>query len=176
MRASAGLCRPGRGEFGGQARSIMSLFRVTVLAFVAVAGSAGFGGAQVVTADSAAHVIVPLKRNGVIIENVFGNPRVAGAPYVLRIHNESNFVVLPHTHPEDENIVVLQGIWRLGSGPRFDRSKLKPMRVGDFTRIPRRMPHFAWSEGATIIQVHEIGPFRVDSVDPAFSLSQAKKD
>jgi class 3 adenylate cyclase/predicted ATPase len=34
---------------------------------------------------------------------------LAGQPFVIRIHNDPGFIVLPHTHVEDENIVVCEG-------------------------------------------------------------------
>ena len=118
--------------------------------------------------DSAITRIVPLWRDGQLVTRVSGDPNVAGAPYVIRIWNFDNQVVLPHTHPEDEHIVVVQGTWFLAEGERVDRARLRPVAVGDYALVPRRQAHFAWSKGMTVIQVHGIGPFRVDFVDSVF--------
>ena len=118
--------------------------------------------------DSATTGIVPLWRDGQLITRVSGDPNVAGAPYVIRIWNFDNQIVLPHTHPEDEHVVVVQGTWFLAEGERFDRARLRPLAVGDYALVPRRQAHFAWSKGMTVIQVHGIGPFRVDFIDSAF--------
>jgi len=96
---------------------------------------------------------------------VSGDPDKAGAQYVIRIPNDANQVVLPHWHPEDENIVVVKGTWYLGTGDKFERSALREMNVGDYALVPKRMHHFAWSKTDTIIQVHGIGPFQVIPVD-----------
>src|SRR4030095_1289371 len=40
--------------------------------------------------------------------------------------------------------------------------------VGDYALVPRKQAHFAWSKGMTVIQVHGIGPFRIDFVDSVF--------
>jgi hypothetical protein len=96
---------------------------------------------------------------------VSGDPDKAGAQYVIRIPNDANQIVLPHWHPEDENIVVVKGTWYLGTGDKFDRSALREMNVGDYALVPQRMHHFAWSKTDTIIQVHGIGPFQVIPVD-----------
>jgi hypothetical protein len=118
------------------------------------------------------HQIVPMSgpspEHGV--ERVWGEPDVAGAPYVIRIHNDAGFVVLPHTHPEDEHIVVIRGSWWLGMGPRADRGAWEPLELGAYGFVPARMPHFAWSETATTLQVHGIGPFSTDVVDPVYQL------
>jgi quercetin dioxygenase-like cupin family protein len=118
--------------------------------------------------DSATTRIVPLWRDGQLITRVSGDPNVAGAPFVIRIWNFDNQIVLPHTHPEDEHIVVVQGTWFLAEGEHFDRARLRPLAVGDYALVPRGQAHFAWSKGMTVIQVHGIGPFRVDFVDSVF--------
>jgi hypothetical protein len=57
---------------------------------------------------------------------------VAGQPFVMRIHNDAGFIVLPHTHVEDENIAVVKGIWSLGMGNEFSSSGLSSATVGDY--------------------------------------------
>jgi len=123
--------------------------------------------------DSATTRIVPIWRDGQLVTRVSGDPNVAGAPYVIRIWNFANQIVLPHTHPEDEHVVVVQGTWFLAAGERFDRARLRPLAVGDYALVPRGHAHFAWSKGMTVIQVHGIGPFRVDFVDSVFVLSSS---
>src|SRR6266581_5270326 len=110
------------------------------------------------------HKIVPLTAMS-FDGRVSGDPEKAGAQYVIRIPNDANQIVLPHWHPEDENIVVVKGTWYLGTGDRFDRSALREMNVGDYALVPKRMHHFAWSKTETIIQVHGIGPFQIIPVD-----------
>jgi hypothetical protein len=115
------------------------------------------------SAAEAQHVIVPLKtfppdRGG---ETVSGDPNKPGALFVIRIRNDDGQIVMPHWHPEDEHIVVVKGHWYLGDGHKFDRSALREMKPGDYGLVPKKMMHFAWSEGETVIQVHGIGPFQV---------------
>jgi len=88
--------------------------------------------------DSATTRVVPVWRDGQLVTRVSGDPSVAGAPYVIRIWNFDNQIVLPHTHPEDEHIVVVQGTWFLAEGECFDRSRLRPLAVGDYALVPRR--------------------------------------
>jgi len=52
-------------------------------------------------------------------------------------------------------------------GEKFDESKLQPMNAGNFTVVPKEMRHFGMTKGETIIQVHGIGPFKVNWVNPA---------
>lgn len=115
------------------------------------------------------HSIIPLKRipqKSGGFEVVSGDPNKSGVPYVIRISNDSGFVVPPHTHPEDENIVVIEGSWTVAMGRRVNRAALQPMEVGAYAWVPKKMAHFGWSKTATVIQVHGIGPFSTDFVDP----------
>jgi len=122
------------------------------------------------------HHVVPLKALTKLatdkrFETVWGDPSVAGAPFVVRIHAEAGYIIMPHTHEVDENIVVVKGSWALGMGVRFNRDALESMQVGDFGFAPRKMVHFAFAKTATIIQVHGIGPFATQWLVPMYELS-----
>ena len=58
------------------------------------------------------------------IEKVVVDMDKPGQPFVIRIHRDAGYVVLPHTHPEDENITVLTRSWALGMGSRINMSAL----------------------------------------------------
>ena len=123
----------------------------------------------------------PLEHGGVVplhkiasdqwIEKVAGNMDKPGQPFVIRIHHDAGYVVLPHTHPQDENITVLQGAWALGTGPRLDMSKLVPMDQGALGVVPKKMAHFGYARLESLLQVHGIGPFEDMPIDPVFELT-----
>src|SRR5678816_1228521 len=69
---------------------------------------------------------------GVWVEYLVGDPEVPDAEFVIRIHHDPGYVVLPHTHPRTENITVLKGSWALGMGSRVKMSELEPMELGAF--------------------------------------------
>jgi hypothetical protein len=79
--------------------------------------------------DTATHGVVPLHKlsPGQAVERVWGDPDTPGEPFVIRIHADAGYIILPHTHLVDENIVVVQGVWALGMGSRFDRSALEQL-------------------------------------------------
>jgi hypothetical protein len=123
------------------------------------------------------HHVVPLKTLARLptdkrFETVSGNPSIAGAPFVVRIHAEAGYIIMPHTHQVDENIVVVKGSWALGMGTHFDRDALEPMEVGDYGFAPKNMVHFALSKTATTIQVHGLGPFATTWLVPMYELSE----
>ena len=146
--------------------SFRILFLVPLLAL-------SLAGNNAESQDAARHGVVPLNKipSEQWVEKVWGDSDKAGAPYVIRIHNDAGYVVLPHVHPEDENLTVVKGSWSLGMGPHFSRSALEPLELGAFGIVPKKMAHFAWSKTETIIQVHGIGPFSTALVDPVYRLT-----
>jgi hypothetical protein len=104
-------------------------------------------------------------------ETVSGDPAKSGAPFVIRIHAEAGYIIMPHTHPIDENIVVVKGSWAVGMGDRFNRQALEPMEVGTYALVSKTMAHFALSKTDTIVQVHGIGPFTTHWVVPIYELT-----
>jgi hypothetical protein len=60
---------------------------------------------------------------------------------------------------------VISGRFAIGSGEKFDR-EAKPLPPGSFVHLPAGMPHFAWADGETIVQINGVGPFDIKYVDP----------
>ena len=85
------------------------------------------------------------------IEKVVGDMDVPGQRFVIRIRHDAGYVVLPHTHPEDEYITVLTGSWALGMGPRINMSVLEPMEQGAFGFVPNTMAHFGYAKVETTL-------------------------
>jgi len=102
---------------------------------------------------------------------VSGDPTKPGELYVIRIHSEAGYVIMPHTHPEDEHITVLKGTWELGMGDRYNPHTLEPMEVGGYGLVSKRMAHFAFSKTDAIVQVHGIGPFTTTWATPNYELT-----
>jgi hypothetical protein len=157
-----------RSQEDTMSRGVWALRFIVVLALVSD-GSQQAGLAQ----QHAQPRIVPLNKFPVDqrFETVSGDPAKYGAPFVIRIHAEAGYIIMPHTHPVDENIVVVKGSWAAGMGDRFNRQALEPMEVGTFGLVPKTMAHFAFSKTETIIQVHGIGPFTIRNVVPIYELT-----
>jgi hypothetical protein len=52
-------------------------------------------------------------------------------------------------------------------GEKFDPSKAQQVPAGGFVVVPKKMAHFAYNQTETIGQVHGIGPFVINWVNPA---------
>jgi quercetin dioxygenase-like cupin family protein len=103
-----------------------------------------------------------------------GDPTKEG-PFVVRFQFPDGYHVAPHTHPKTERVTVISGILYLATGEALDRTSAKKLPAGSFGYWPAGMKHTAWSEGETIIQLHGIGPWQINYVNPADDPRSAKK-
>jgi hypothetical protein len=108
----------------------------------------------------------PLGGPGVKAAVISGDPEKPG-PFVLRIKSPAGTKVPPHWHPSDENLTIISGTFAVGMGDVFDAKKLKALPPGSYALLPREMHHFAQSKTATVVQVHGMGPFQINFVNPA---------
>ena len=147
----------------------------TALAAATLLITLSSGGAQTTTSPStASHAFVqsgdvkwkPL-RPGAEIAVISGDPDAAGAPFVIRFRYHGDVRVPPHWHPTDEHLTVLSGTFVVGMGERFDEASATVLGAGAYARVPARMAHYAASKGDTLVQVHGIGPFAINYVNPA---------
>src|SRR6476469_721665 len=89
-----------------------------------------------------------------------------GGDWIDRVRIPGASRVLPHTHPDDEIVTVIEGAWYLGIGDTFEETKLKAYPAGSFIVIPAGVPHFlATKEGPVIVQVSGHGVFRTNYVE-----------
>jgi quercetin dioxygenase-like cupin family protein len=103
-----------------------------------------------------------------------GDPTKDG-PFVVRFQFPEGYHVPPHTHPKTERVTVISGILYLATGEALDRSSAKKLPAGSFGYWPAGMKHTAWAEGETVIQLHGIGPWQINYLNPADDPRNAKK-
>jgi quercetin dioxygenase-like cupin family protein len=96
-----------------------------------------------------------------------GDPSKAGEEFTVRLRLPSGYKIAPHTHPTAENITVIEGTFLVGMGSTFDKAKMMTLPRGAFASAPAQHPHYAEARGATVVQVHAIGPFALTYVNPA---------
>jgi quercetin dioxygenase-like cupin family protein len=96
-----------------------------------------------------------------------GDPSKAGEEFTVRLRLPSGYKIAPHTHPTAENITVIEGTFLVGMGSTFDKATMMTLPRGAFASAPAQHPHYAEARGATLVQVHAIGPFALTYVHPA---------
>jgi ketosteroid isomerase-like protein len=97
---------------------------------------------------------------------ISGDPTKAG-PFVLRAQVPAGYKVPPHWHPTAENLTILSGTIALGMADTWDDSKLESVGTGGFVAIPGSMHHFFFARTAATFQVHGMGPFAINYINPA---------
>ena len=102
-----------------------------------------------------------------------GDPTKDG-PFTMRLLLPDGYKIPPHTHPKVEHVTVIAGTFNLGMGEKFDQSAGHEMPAGTFGWWPAGMKHFAWAKGETIIQLHCIGPWTINYLNPADDPRQKK--
>jgi quercetin dioxygenase-like cupin family protein len=95
-----------------------------------------------------------------------GDP-IGSGQFTVRLKMPNGYKIAPHTHPTDENVTVISGIFRVGMGDKFDAKNMMTLHAGGFVTAPAQGAHFAEAQGPTVVQVHAIGPFALTYVNPA---------
>ena len=117
------------------------------------------------TADEVRWFTPPYYNDGRQRAHLFGDSSQGGA-WIDRVKIPGGAPVLAHTHPQDELVTVIEGIWYLGDGAKFDSAKLKGYPAGSFIVIPAGIPHFvAAKEGTVIVQLSGIGRFQTNYLE-----------
>ena len=93
----------------------------------------------------------------------------------MRLQMPDGYKIAPHTHPTDEHVTVLSGVFRAGDGQRRGTTRRSAISRPAVTRTwPRRWRTTRRRKGVTVVQVHGVGPFVVNYVNPADDPSKAK--
>ena len=103
-----------------------------------------------------------------------GDPTKEG-PFVVRFQFPEGYHIPPHTHPKTERVTVISGTLYLATGKALDRASAKELPAGSFGYWPAGMKHTGWSGGETVIQLHGIGPWQINYVNPADDPRKGKK-
>ena len=95
-------------------------------------------------------------------------------PFVVRLQAPAGYTVPPHWHPTDEHVSVLAGTLAAGMGDAIDKSAMTDLPPGGYALMPAMMHHYVVAKTAVTLQVHGVGPFAINYVNPADDPSRAK--
>ena len=95
-----------------------------------------------------------------------GDPSKPG-PFVIRAQVPAGYRVPPHWHPTDENLTILTGTVAIGMGDTSDESTMQNVASGGLVVLPGNMRHTFLARTAATFQVHGMGPFAVNYVNPS---------
>lgn len=99
---------------------------------------------------------------------LLGDPAKTGI-YVIRVKFPPHVMDVPHSHPNDRYVTVLEGTWYTGTGDTFDFSRAVPLKPGSVMMHPAKATHWdgAGSAEAVIVQIIGEGPGSTTQVDPS---------
>ena len=103
---------------------------------------------------------------GVKLAVISGDPGKPEA-FTIRLQMPDGYMIAPHTHPTDEHVTVLSGTLRAAMGTTWDDKALGDFPAGSYANMATGMAHYVRAKGVTVVQVHGVGPFIVNYVNPA---------
>jgi hypothetical protein len=98
---------------------------------------------------------------------VIEGPLNEAMPFIIRIKLPASYQIPAHWHPAIEHVTVMSGTFNLGMGDKLERSMTKALSAGSVAIMQPKTNHFAWTDQETIIQVHGVGPWALNYVNPA---------
>lgn len=147
-----------------------ALFAITSGVVVASLGmSVGWaepGGHVMVTPPDLKWANVPSLPPGAKIAVIEG-PMNEATPFTVRIKLPANYQIPAHWHPTIEHVTVISGTFNMGTGDKLDASKTQRLPTGSVAIMQPKTAHFAWTNDETIVQVHGVGPWGINYVNPA---------
>jgi hypothetical protein len=136
-----------------------------------VVATAAFVTASVFAADSAVvnpdevkwGAAPPVLPKGAKVAVLHGDP-FKGGPYVLRLQMPANYRLPPHWHTQPEHVTVISGTLNIGMGETMNDSKAHAIKTGGYHFLPGKTNHYAFTKGATVVQLSGDGPFDINYV------------
>jgi quercetin dioxygenase-like cupin family protein len=95
-----------------------------------------------------------------------GDPSKDG-PFVIRAIFPANYKIPAHWHPTTENITVLKGSLYMCAGEKLDEANATLIKTGGYASAPAKSPHYAFTKEGCIVQIHAMGPFVINYINPA---------
>jgi quercetin dioxygenase-like cupin family protein len=101
----------------------------------------------------------PMLPPGAQIAVLAGNPGGTGA-YTVRLKFPANYAIPAHSHPTDENVVIVSGALTFGMGDKLAKGAAgnKTLSPGGYALMPAGMNHYAYTSGETTIILYGQGP------------------
>jgi hypothetical protein len=139
------------------------------------AGAQSPDGHVMATVDQAKWGLAPpFVPPGAQLAVLAGNP-MANGPYTVRLKFPAGYAVPAHSHPTDENVVVVSGTFFMGMGDKLDRAAGHPLAAGGFAMMPAKANHYAYTKQPVTIVLYGIGPVEFNYVNPADDPRNAAK-
>jgi quercetin dioxygenase-like cupin family protein len=160
-------------------KTIVSVITVAILGGASFAAARVQGHTHIMQTASEAQwgPAPPAVPPGAQIAVLAGDPTKA-VPYTIRLKFPVNYAIPAHSHPTDENVVVVSGALTFGMGEKLTKGAAsnKTLTSGGFALMPANMNHYAYTgTQETTIVLYGQGPVEFKYVNPADDPRMAKK-
>lgn len=145
------------------------LSSIATLAFSTLAAAAGNPAADQVLINAKSvkwSAAPPALPKGAKVAVLHGDPSADGQ-YVMRIMMPPRYKIPFHWHSKTEHVTVISGALFVANMETFDKRIAHPVKQGGFLYLPARAQQFAFTKGATVIEVHGEGPYDVKYTNPS---------
>jgi quercetin dioxygenase-like cupin family protein len=123
---------------------------------------------MLVSADELEWVDAPASMpEGVEMAVLDGDMSAPDRLFAVRLRMPAGYRLMPHWHPADEHVTVISGEYRLGEGDTFALEATRTYGAGSYFALPAGHPHFSTTVTESVIQLHGVGPWQINYVNPA---------
>jgi quercetin dioxygenase-like cupin family protein len=98
---------------------------------------------------------------------VVEGPLTDAVPFTFRLKLPANYAIPAHWHPAIEHVTVISGTFYMGMGDKADAARAKPLSTGSVAIMQAGTRHYALTREETVVQVHGVGPWVINYVNPA---------
>jgi quercetin dioxygenase-like cupin family protein len=116
----------------------------------------------------------PMLPPGAQVDVLSGSPSGTGL-VSLRLKFPAGYKIPAHSHPTDENVVVVSGEVTFGMGDKLDEKSGTTLSTGGFAKMPAGMNHYGFTKSGAEIVLFAEGPIEFKYVNPADDPRNQKK-
>jgi quercetin dioxygenase-like cupin family protein len=98
---------------------------------------------------------------------VIEGPLDQKVPFTFRLRIPAGTKLMPHIHPAYERVTVLSGTLHFAHGKTFDAQNTVALPAGAVAIMPPGAPMFGYVKEETVIQLHGLGPWGLQYINPA---------
>ncbi len=98
---------------------------------------------------------------------VIEGPLNKAVPFTFRLALPANAKIAPHTHPAYERVTVISGTFHFAPGSDYEPAKAHALGPGSVAIMPPGTPMFGYTKEETVIQLHGVGPWGLNYLNPA---------
>ena len=87
-------------------------------------------------------------------------------PFTFRLKLPAGYRIEPHHHPAYERVTVISGTLHFAHGSEFNTDAMTRLPPGGVAIMPPGEPMFGYAETDVVMQLHGVGPWGIDYVNP----------